>query len=52
MPRDSILIAAFNRGCTEGRKHTKYGRTQCPYGPSKQHQRDAWFAGYDWENGL
>lgn len=47
-PRDHILCAAFERGRTQGKLQQKWGHTQCPYGPSRPWQRDAWFAGYDY----
>ncbi len=48
MPRDSILIATFERGRARGASRAKHGRSQCPYGPTRHPaMRDAWLAGYD-----
>ena len=44
---DAVIVTAFDRGRAMGRQGTKYGRTQCPYGPSKPEQQEAWFCGYD-----
>lgn len=47
-PPDKHIVAAFERGRERGRFRTRYGRTQCPYGPTRSaYLRDAWLAGYD-----